>query len=141
MIITLDKDILIENIIYQVGRTIDKLKDNNYKQLYLSLFFSDWINRQLTTVNYEIQKLLTPILNGDEEDDDLFYFDLTIKHPLQQKVLPQLIEETFTYYVIEMWCMDNNIPFVSRTTMNLEDIKTLALKSSQPITRKYRIIY
>ncbi|MFI3315097.1 MAG: hypothetical protein R3Y04_05485 [Rikenellaceae bacterium] len=139
MVIVYDEKTLVENVISLTNRVIDGLDKDEYKKFYLTEYFSDWISRQLILADFEVRKVLTHILSQNGDEDSMLTYNIKTSHYMQEKIFPQLIEETLMYIVCEMWCLENNIPALSRSSINVSELKSVSYKSTVRTNRRYRI--
>lgn len=145
MTITYSKPTVINNIISITNNSIDtltagsKLDPSNY---YITENHIVWIDKTLTIADYQVRKILLHLLKREITDYDksTLVYNIIISHPLQQKIIPQLIEEALTNYVSQIWIADKALIATQNTANIFTELKSVSLMTENRTQRPYRII-
>ncbi|MEG1935170.1 MAG: hypothetical protein RR141_04190 [Rikenellaceae bacterium] len=144
MIITYAKPILIDNIISYINKSIDYLMQNGKVEpsdYYIGNNDFPWLEKTLITADYKVRKTLYHLLKKEvvRSDKLTLVYSITISHPMQQDMLPQMIEDIIINFVGESWLAYKTIPVGEESNAMFDELKSISLLTSNRVYRKYHI--
>ena len=146
MIITIDKESIIENITENVNSKIDillnkeKLEPSDY---YLTKNHRTWIDRQLIFGDYQVRRIILHMLDqlADEcKVSEQITYTIKITHPMQPTYIPPLIEELLIDYVSDMWMTERGVLSSPKSVISSINLQRASHLSSTARKIPYRLI-
>lgn len=133
MIITIDKNDLIENIKSNINSKIDillmrgEMEPSDY---YITGNHISWIAKQLIYADFQVRKVISHILSSyDDIESELLKYDIKINHEMQTMYMPIMIEELLIEYVSDIWLADKSLLSSSKSAvcaLNLQKVSHLS---------------